>query len=181
MQRCCVLRSCTAACTNPARAAPGVHKVWVAEMLHAELLGTHGSCGYNPASTGAACMAPTPRCCVHRPLCTNPARASPACMGAACPGPTRTDPACTNPSFGDAVCCMTLHALILHAQPLHAKIFLAHPLHVVGQKAGPGCSVRASSALGIFPFPFSGGKSCSLRAVLAASPAASGKKLQAAE
>lgn len=72
-----------------------MHKVWVAEMLHAELLGTHGSCGYNPASTGAACMAPAPRCCVHRPVCTNPAHASPACMGAACPGPMCTDPACT--------------------------------------------------------------------------------------
>lgn len=29
---------------------------------------------------------------------------------------------------------------------------------MVGWKAGPGCSVRASSALGIFPFPFARGK-----------------------
>lgn len=34
-------------------------------------------------------------------------------------------------------------------------------MHVVGRKAGPGCSKRASSALGTFPFLFVAGKASS--------------------
>lgn len=108
----------------------------------------HGSRGYNPASTGSVCMAPAPRCCVHRPVCTNPARASPACtgaacMGAACTGSTCTDPACTNPTFGDVLCrdpACTHPARTAPACKKSSRHTLWKQAALAGKSSAPTCS-----------------------------------------